>query len=421
MGRFALKAQRLYSRRVQSELAEPATKSTEQMAEKTVLGALLAIAFSHTLNDTMQSLIPAIYPLVKESFHLNFTQVGLITLTFQLTASILQPLVGIYTDRKPHPYSLPVGMCFTLVGLILLSMAGAYAFVLIAVGMVGIGSSVFHPEASRVAHMAAGNRHGFAQSLFQMGGNAGTSLGPLLAALIIGSEQSHVAWFSIAALMAIFTLWRIGGWYKANMFRLHRKPKDGSHHAAAALSRGKVGFSLAILVALMFSKFFYIASMASYYTFYLIDKFHLSIHDAQMYLFLFLAAGAIGTFVGGPVGDRLGRKFVIWTSILGVTPFTLLLPHLSLFWTAAVSVMVGLLLSSAFPAILVYAQELLPGKVGMVAGLFFGLAFGMGGLGSAILGHLADLTNIRFVFLVCSFLPLIGLLTGFLPTLDKKS
>jgi FSR family fosmidomycin resistance protein-like MFS transporter len=289
--------------------------------------------------------------------------------------------------------------------------------------MVGIGSSVFHPEGSRVAHMAAGRRHGFAQSLFQMGGNTGTSLGPLLAALIIApsGQQSRVAWFSIAALLAIVTLWRVGRWYQTNMFRLHRGGRGGAHEAPAGLTRGKVGFSLAVLVALMFSKFFYIASMGSYYTFYLIDKFHLSIRGAQMYLFLFLVAGAIGTFAGGPVGDRIGRKYVIWISILGVAPFTLLLPHLSLFWTAAVSVVVGLLLSSAFPAILVYAQELLPGKVGMVAGLFFGLAFGMGGLGSAVLGHLADMTNIRFVFLVCSFLPLIGLLTGFLPHLDRKS
>jgi len=405
---------------VRTELAEAAPISTEQTAEKTVLGVLLAISFSHTLNDMMQSLIPALYPLVKSSFHLTFAQVGLITLSFQLTASILQPVVGYYTDRKPHPYSLAIGMCFTLVGLILLSLAGRYAFVLMAVAMVGIGSSVFHPEASRVAHMAAGNRHGLAQSLFQMGGNTGTSLGPLLAALIIGTQQSHVAWFSIAALLAIFTLWRIGGWYQANMFRLHRRSKDGSHHAALGLTRRKVGFSLAILVALMFSKFFYIASMSSYYTFYLIDKFHLTVREAQMYLFLFLVAGAIGTFAGGPIGDRMGRKFVIWASIVGVAPFTLLLPHLSLGWTAAVSVMVGLLLSSAFPAILVYAQELLPGKVGMVAGLFFGLAFGMGGLGSAVLGRLADMKSIRFVFLVCSFLPLIGLLTGFLPNLEKR-
>ncbi len=406
---------------METELAEAAAKTSEQNAEKTVLGILLAVSFSHALNDTMQSLIPAMYPLVKDSFHLNFTQVGLITLTFQLTASILQPVVGYYTDRKPHPYSLPIGMCFTLVGLLLLSVANHYGFVLASVGLVGIGSSVFHPEASRVAHMAAGNRHGFAQSLFQMGGNTGTSLGPLLAALIIGGEQSHVAWFSIAGLMAIFTLWRISIWYQANTFRLHRGKRGGNHHASMGLTRAKVGWSLAILVALMFSKFFYIASMGSYYTFYLIDKFHLSVHDAQMYLFLFLASGAAGTLAGGPIGDRVGRKRVIWISILGVAPFTLLLPHLTLGWTAAVSVMVGLLLSSAFPAILVYAQELMPGKVGMIAGLFFGLAFGMGGLGSAVLGHLADLTSIKFVFFVCSFLPLIGLLTGFLPSLDKKS
>jgi FSR family fosmidomycin resistance protein-like MFS transporter len=392
------------------------------MVEKTVMSVLLAISFSHLLNDTIQSLIPSIYPLVKESFHLDFTQIGLITLTFQLTASLLQPLVGFYTDRKPHPYSLAAGMCFTLLGLVLLSAAGSFGMILVAVGFVGIGSSVFHPEASRVAHMAAGVRHGFAQALFQVGGSAGTSLGPLLAALIIAPHgaQSRILWFSIAAVAAIIVLWNVGQWYQANIFRLHPKARGAGQHDDLPLSPKKVGLSLAVLVALMFSKFFYLASMGSYYTFYLINKFHVSIQSAQMYLFAFLFAVAVGTLVGGPVGDRFGRKHVIWVSILGATPFTLLLPHVGLFWTGALSVVVGLILSSAFPAILVYGQELMPGKVGMIAGLFFGLAFGLGGIGSAVLGHLADRTSIRFVFLVCSFLPLLGLLTGFLPNVAGR-
>ena len=378
---------------------------------------LLAISFSHLLNDTIQSLIPSIYPLVKDSFHLDFTQIGLITLTFQLTASLLQPLVGFYTDRKPHPYSLAAGMCFTLLGLALLSAAANFTMILVAVGFVGVGSSVFHPEASRVVHMAAGGRHGFAQALFQVGGSVGTSLGPLLAALILAPPggQSRILWFSIAAVAAIIVLWNVGQWYKENLFRLHPKARGAGPRDGLALSPKKVGLSLAVLVALMFSKFFYLASMGSYYTFYLIDKFHVSIQSAQMYLFVFLFAVATGTLVGGHVGDRIGRKSVIWISILGAAPFTLLMPHVGLVWTIVLSVIVGLILSSAFPAILVYGQELMPGKVGMIAGLFFGLAFGMGGIGSAVLGHLADRTSIHFVFLVCSYLPLIGLLTGFLP------
>jgi FSR family fosmidomycin resistance protein-like MFS transporter len=393
------------------------------VAERTVMTVLLAISFSHLLNDTIQSLIPSIYPLVKESFHLNFTQIGLITLTFQLTASLLQPLVGFYTDRKPHPFSLAAGMCFTLFGLIFLSAAGSFAMLLVAVGFVGVGSAVFHPEASRVAHMAAGGRHGFAQALFQVGGSAGTSLGPLLAALIIAphGERSRVLWFSIAAVAAIIVLWNVGQWYKKNLFRLQPQGRGAGQQGRVALSPKKVALSLAVLVALMFSKFFYLASMGSYYTFYLIHKFNVSVRVAQMYLFAFLFAAAAGTLVGGHLGDRIGRKLVIWVSILGAAPFTLLLPHVGLFWTGALSVVVGLILSSAFPAILVYGQELLPGRVGMIAGLFFGLAFGMGGIGSAILGHLADRTSIGFVFLVCSFLPLIGLLTGFLPKVSDRT
>ena len=406
--------------RTESVAAGPETQ--EKTVEKTVMTVLLAISFSHLLNDTIQSLIPSIYPVVKDSFHLNFTQVGLITLTFQMTASILQPGVGAFTDRKPQPYSLAVGMCFTLLGLVLLSFAGSFPVLLLSVGLVGVGSSVFHPEASRVAHMASGGRHGFAQAVFQVGGNAGSSLGPLLAALVITGRngQSRILWFSIVAIAAILVLAKVGGWYRKNIFRLKPRAKPEGHLAAPQLPAKKIGFSLAVLIALMFSKFFYLSSMSSYYTFYLIDKFHVSVQSAQLYLFAFLFAVAAGTLIGGPIGDRCGRKNVIWVSILGVTPFTLLLPHVGLFWTGALSVVIGLILSSAFPAILVYAQDLLPGKVGMIAGLFFGLAFGLGGIGSAVLGHLADRTNIKFVFLVCSFLPLIGLLTGFLPDSRAK-
>jgi FSR family fosmidomycin resistance protein-like MFS transporter len=401
---------------------EPAAVAPEvrDAAETTVMSVLLAISFSHLLNDTIQSLIPAIYPVVKQSFQLSFTQIGLITLTFQMTASLLQPLVGHFADRRPLPYALAAGMCFTLGGLVLLSTAGSFHLLLASVALVGVGSSVFHPEASRLAYMAAGSRHGFAQALFQVGGNAGSALGPLLAAMIVVGEsaQARLLWFSIVAVAAIVVLWNVGHWYRKNTFRLKPRRRE-TRGSQTALSARKVGWSLAILVALMFSKFFYLASMSSYYTFYLIGKFHLSIQSAQIYLFVFLFSVAAGTILGGHAGDRFGRKYVIWGSILGVAPFTLLLPHAGLFWTAALSVVIGLILSSAFSAILVYAQELLPGKVGLIAGLFFGLAFGMGGLGSAVLGRLADLTSIGFVFQVCAFLPLIGLLTGFLPNLES--
>ncbi len=389
-------------------------------AERTVMSILLAISFSHLLNDTIQSLVPAIYPMVKESLHLNYAQIGLITLTGQMTASLLQPLVGHYADRRPQPYALAGGMCFSLGGLVLLSAAGSFPLLLISVALVGVGSSVFHPEASRLAYMAAGSRRGFAQALFQVGGNAGTSLGPLLAAMIVVGEraQARVLWFSSAALIAIVVLWNVGHWCKKNMLLLKPRRHEQARVGKAALSPSRVARSLVILVVLMFSKFFYLASMGSYYTFYLIGKFHLSIRSAQVYLFVFLFSVAAGTLIGGPIGDRFGRKYVIWGSILGVAPFTLLLPHAGLFWTAALSVVIGLILSSAFSAILVYAQELLPGKVGLIAGLFFGLAFGMGGLGSAVLGLLADHTSIGMVFQVCAFLPLLGLLTGFLPHLE---
>jgi len=398
---------------------QPSVTVAKEVAEKTVYSVLIALSVSHLLNDTLQSLIPAIYPLVKESLKLNFTQIGLITLVFQLSASLLQPLVGLYTDKKPQPFSLAIGMSFTLSGLVCLSFASTFPMVLVSVALVGIGSSIFHPEASRLAHMAAGSKHGMAQSLFQVGGNAGSSLGPLLAAaIIVPLGQRHVIWFSLAALVAIVIMINIGKWYKQNTSRIKSK-KSRTVSMDNHLPKSKVVLSVIILLVLIFSKYFYMASMTSYYTFYLIDKFHVSVQSAQIYLFVFLFSVAAGTFLGGPLGDKIGRKYVIWISILGVAPFSLLLPHVNLFWTGILSVFIGLILSSAFSAILVYAQELIPGKVGTIAGLFFGFAFGMGGIGSALLGKLADQTSIQHVYQVCAFLPLIGLLTGFLPNLKK--
>jgi FSR family fosmidomycin resistance protein-like MFS transporter len=388
---------------------------------QTIFSVLLAISFSHLLNDTIQSLIPSIYPIVKNSFHLSFTQVGFITLTFQLSASLLQPLVGTYTDRKPQPFSLATGMTFSLIGLILLSQSSSYFMLLISVCLIGVGSSVFHPEASKVAYMAAGNRRGLAQSIFQVGGNAGSSIGPLLAALIVVPHgQSSILWFSILAFLAIVVLSRLGFWYKAHLFSLKRKPKAKHFEPAVHLSKRRITISIIILLVLIFSKYFYLASMTSYYTFYLIHKFHVSVQASQLYLFAFLLAVAAGTILGGPLGDKFGRKYVIWFSILGAAPFTLLLPHASLFFTCVLSILIGVILASAFSAILVYAQELLPGKIGTVSGLFFGFAFGMGGLGSAVLGMLADKTSIEHVYNLCAFLPLIGLLTAFLPNLKQK-
>jgi FSR family fosmidomycin resistance protein-like MFS transporter len=394
-------------------------------AAKAVFPILISISVCHLLNDTLQSLIPAIYPLLKSSFRLDFGQVGLIALTLQLTASLLQPVVGLYTDRRPQPYSLAVGMGVTMIGLLAFAMAPSYGTVLAAAALVGIGSAVFHPESSRVARMASGGQHGMAQSLFQVGGNAGSALGPLLAAFVLTKGQSSIAWFSFLALLAIGLLVNIGSWFRKNRV-LHPKSiaVDPEHLASAGsaprhalLPPKKVAWCLAILVALMFSKFFYLASLMSYYTFYLMNKFHVSVQSAQIHLFVFLGAVAAGTFIGGPVGDKLGRKYVIWWSILGVLPFTLLLPYVGLFWTTILSVIIGLILASAFSAILVYAQELVPGRIGAVSGLFFGFAFGMGGVGAAILGKLADLTSIYFVYHVCSFLPAIGILTAFLPDL----
>src|SRR6266513_2427928 len=391
--------------------------------EKTVFKILITISFCHLLTDTLQSLIPAIYPLLKNSFHLDFGQVGLIALTLQLTASILQPLVGLYTDRRPQPYSLALGMGITLAGLRALALAPSYATVLAAAALMGIGSAVFHPESSRVARMASGGQHGMAQSLFQVGGNAGSALGPLFAAFVLTKGQSSLAWFSLLAFFGIVLLANIGTWTKGHKSHSPRSITVDAAYLAAApadapLPSGKIVLSLAILVALMFSKFFYLASLMSYYTFYLMGKFHMSLQNAQLHLFIFLGAVAAGTIIGGPVGDRIGRKYVIWVSILGVLPFTLLLPYSNLFWTSVLSVIIGLILASAFSAILVYAQELLPGRIGAVSGLFFGFAFGMGGIGAALLGKLVDLTSLNFVYHLCSFLPAIGILTAFLPNLE---
>jgi FSR family fosmidomycin resistance protein-like MFS transporter len=384
-----------------------------------MVGILVALSASHLINDTLQAIIPAIYPMLKGSFGLTFTQIGLITLSYQLTASILQPIVGTYTDRRPQPYFLSIGMTFTLVGLALLSRAGTYPAILFSTVLVGMGSAIFHPEASRVAHMAAGHRHGLAQSVFQVGGNLGTSFGPLLAALIIvPNGQSSILWFGILALCGIVLLANVGGWYGRNLAGFRKR---AAAHAAAAVPPGKVALTLGVLVVLIFSKFFYLVSFTNYYTFYLIQRFHLSIQGAQYLLFVFLAAVAAGTILGGPLGDRFGRKYVIWISILGVAPFSLLLLHVGLAATVVLTVFIGMILASAFPAILVYGQELIPGKVGMISGLFFGFAFGMGGIASAALGKLADLTSIGFVFQVCGFLPLIGLLTWFLPDIEGAS
>jgi len=367
----------------------------------------------------LQSVIPAVYPILKSSYRLDFRQIGLITLTVQLTASLLQPFVGIYTDHRPTPYSLPVGMGFTLAGLLLLSSAPTYGMVLLAVALVGVGSSVFHPESSRVARLASGGQHGLAQSLFQVGGNAGSSLGPLLAALVVlPGGQRTIAWFSAAALVAIIVLTRIGSWYKVHgAVRAKASAVLDSRHPK--LSRRRTALALAILIALVFSKYFYLVSLTSYYTFFLMSRFHLSVRSAQIHLFIFLGAVAAGTFIGGPVGDRIGRKYVIWCSILGILPFTLVLPSANLFWTTVLSIVIGLVLASAFSAILVYAQDLVPGRIGTISGLFFGLAFGMAGVGAALLGSLADATSISFVYRVCSFLPIIGLLTAFLPNLES--
>jgi FSR family fosmidomycin resistance protein-like MFS transporter len=392
-----------------------ATAATSSIAQpKAAYRVLGALSASHMVNDMMQSLILAMYPILKGDFHLSFGQIGLITLTFQLTASLLQPLIGLYTDRRPQPYSLPFGMTSTLCGLILLAYASTYGMVLLAAALVGLGSAVFHPESSRIARLASGGQHGLAQSVFQVGGNTGSAIGPLLAAaVIVPFGQSSIAWFGLVVLVAIVLLLQVSRWYSVQ----HVAVGAGRKRVATTplYPRKVVVIAIGVLLVLIFSKYFYVAGLGSFYTFYLIDKFGLSVQSAQVHLFVFLFASAIGTLFGGPVGDRIGRKPVIWVSILGVAPFALLLPHADLFWTTTLTIVIGLLLSSAFSAILVYAQELIPGKVGMVSGLFFGFAFGMGGLGAALLGLLADRTSIEYVYHAIAYLPLLGVVAAFLP------
>lgn len=390
-------------------------------SSQTVYPILFAISISHLLNDLIQSVIPAVYPLLKSNYALSFTQIGIITLVFQLTASILQPFVGLYTDKNPTPRSLAIGMLFSLAGLLCIAFASSFIYILLSVSLIGMGSSIFHPEASRVAHLASGGKKGLAQSIFQVGGNAGGAIGPLLAALIvIPFGQQYIGVFGVLAILAILILTYVGNWYQ-----LHLKPKATVSTLNVTLvkssfSRSKIIFALVILLILIFSKYFYMASMTSYFTFYLIDKFGITVQESQIYLFVFLASVAVGTILGGPLGDRYGRKLIIWVSILGAAPFTLLLPHVGLTLTMILSILIGLIISSAFSAILVYATELIPGKVGMIAGLFFGLAFGMGGIGSAILGWLADKTSIEHVFNICAYLPLIGIATGLLPNIERQ-
>jgi len=389
-------------------------------AERTAFRVLGALSFCHLLNDALQSVIPAVYPIFKSTYHLDFVQIGLITFTSQLTASLLQPVVGFATDHRPQPYSLSIGMGFTLCGLVALSMASTFPMILLAVALVGMGSAVFHPESSRMARMASGGQHGLAQSVFQVGGNAGTALGPLLAAFIVLPQGQHsIAWFSILAIIAMIILGRVGQWYKQRRAELKKSLRKAA--AAPPVSAGRARWAIAVLIALIFSKFFYLASLSSYYVFYLISKFQTPVQSAQVHLFYFLGAVAAGTIAGGPIGDRIGRKRVIWWSILGPLPFTLTMPHANLLWTTLLTVPIGLMLASGFPAIVVYAQELFPGKIGTVAGLFFGLAFGMGGVGAAVLGRLADARGIEFVYQVCAFLPALGLLTVFLPNLDQRN
>ena len=396
------------------------TESLVAIGQKVFYKVLVVISICHLLNDMMSSLLPAIYPLLKTSFNLDFAQVGLITLTYQITASLLQPMIGFYTDKRPMPFSLPIGMGATLIGLILLAIAHTFPALLVAAALVGTGSSVFHPESSRVARMASGGQHGLAQSIFQVGGNTGLSIGPLLAAFfVLPRGQMSLAWFSLVALAGMILLTGVSAWAKTHASSWKNFSAKHGVDQPPNLSNARITASIAILMALLFSKFVYLASLTSYYTFYLINKFQMSVENAQIHLFVFLGAVAAGTVIGGPVGDRIGRKRVIWVSILGVLPFTLMLPYANLFWTEILSVVIGLILASAFSVIVVYAQELVPGKVGMISGLCFGFAFGMAGLGAAVLGWLADLTSINFVYLVCSYLPAVGLLAAFLPNIER--
>lgn len=397
-----------------TDTAMPAQRSS---AETTVFAIIFAVSFCHFLNDMMQSLLSAIYPMLKQNYGLDFKQIGFLTLTFQVTASLLQPIVGTYTDKRPMPYSLTVGMAFSLVGLVLLSIATHYVMLLAGAAFIGIGSSIFHPESSRVARLASGGRHGLAQSFFQVGGNFGSASGPLLAAFIVLPRgQQSIAWFSVAALVGMIILYQVGSWYQRYRAANANRPAASRQ---LKLPRGKVVMSLIILTLLVFTKNIYLASISSYYTFYVIHKFGISVPQSQMMLFLFLGAAGVGTILGGPIGDKIGTKAVIWFSILGVLPFTLMMPYASLFWTGVLTVFIGLILSSAFPAIVVFAQELVPGRVGMIAGIFFGFAFGMAGIAAAVLGFVADIKGIDYVYLICSYLPFLGLLTIFLPSVRE--
>lgn len=405
-------------------IAEPVPSTSSRT--NTAFTILAAIGFCHLLNDLIQATIPSLYPLFQSIFGLSLGQIGMITFTYQLTASLLQPFIGMATDKRPMPYSLALGMSFSLGGLVLMAYAPSYGWLLVAGAMVGMGSSVFHPESSRVARLASEDQPGLAQSLFQLGGNMGSALGPLLVLWLVlsaraeGSGRQHrIVWFSVAALAAIAILIAIGGWYKAQVRSRALRKKKVQARPHLLLPRSTVTRAMAVLMILVFSKFFYLTSITNYYTFYLMQRFHVSLHQSEMYLSVFLGAVALGTIMGGPVGDRYGRRLVIWVSIVGVLPFTLMLPYADLKWTAILSFVIGLVLSSAFAAIIVYAQELMPGRVGMVSGLFFGLAFGMGGLGAALLGELADVTSLNLVYHVCSYLPALGLLTGLLPKIDE--
>lgn len=397
-----------------------AQSNTSNPGEKTVYPILFAICFAHLINDLLQSILPSIYPIIQKDYDLSFSQIGMITFTFQIASSLLQPFVGVYTDKHPMPYSFVVGMLFTLTGIISLSFSTSFGSILVSAACIGIGSSIFHPESSKLAFYASGGRRGLAQSIFQLGGNTGSAIGPLLVAVIVAVQgQRHILWFTIASLIGIIVLMKVGKWYD-NHLKIRARNANKKAEEKHNLSTTQVVISIIILLTLIFSKFFYTASMTNYLTFYLMDKFHVSIQQSQFYLFIFLASVAAGTLIGGPLGDRFGRKYVMWFSILGVAPFTLMLPHMNLGWTVTLSIFIGLILSSAFSAIIVYAQELLPGRIGMVSGLFFGFAFGMGALGSALLGRLADSTSIQEVFFICSFLPLIGIVTVFLPSIKHK-
>ncbi len=395
------------------------SKKSTDLAQKTVYSILFSISFAHLLNDLIQAIIPSVYPILKQNYNLSFSQIGLITFAFQLTASIFQPFVGYYTDKHPKPFSQIYGMLFSLAGIISISFADNFYWILLSVMLIGTGSSIFHPESARISNLAAGNRRGLAQSIFQVGGNFGTALGPLLVALIVvPHSQVYILWFIIAATIGLGIISKIAFWYRDHL--IHRQPKKVVFADFQRLSKSKVKWSIAILLIVIFSKFFYSASLSTYYTFYVMDKFHLSIKEAQFHMFIYLFAYAAGTILGGPLGDKIGRKYVIWLSVFGATPFALLLPYVNLFWTDVLMIVIGIIISSAFPAILVYAQELLPRKLGMISGLFYGFAFGMGALGSALLGTLADYTSIQYVYHVCSFLPLIGIICYFLPNLKKK-